>query len=158
MRTSTTLSSSPDISYSSSRRRQSALSPLRKECADCRACCPSALVGFGARLSPAAAATTVRKGLISIGSQLRFGCAAAGDSRAPVLGNTPGSRRCLRSEKNEPTAVGGYALSADRARCEVTKLAQALAVLFLHVSRFNVPRPGGGLGRGGRSPLAAYPW
>jgi hypothetical protein len=42
-----------------------------------RACCPSALVGFGARLSPAAAATTLRKGLISIGLQLRFGCAAA---------------------------------------------------------------------------------
>ena len=47
---------------------------------------PPRVPGFGARLSPAAAATTVRKGLISIEPQLRFGCAAAGDSRAPVFG------------------------------------------------------------------------
>ena len=47
----------------------------------------------GERLSPAAAATTARTGLMSIGPQLGFGCAAAGTDALGSLGHTPGSGR-----------------------------------------------------------------
>jgi len=33
-----------------------------------------------------------------------------------------GSRRCIRCQKGAPTAVGGYDLSADRARSELSGL------------------------------------
>jgi hypothetical protein len=55
------------------------------------------------------------------------------------LGNTPGSRRHFQCGENAPTAVGGYILLANRAKYELSGLADAETELNDRVYRlFNL--------------------
>jgi molybdenum cofactor cytidylyltransferase len=56
--------------------------------------------------------------------QVAVVCAADDPAQiSPTQVAADGSQRCLRRGKNAPTAVGGYALSADDARWEISRLA-----------------------------------